>query len=437
VRKLALPAILHSLLQTLVFVVDRIMLGRHGEASLAAMQIGGALEWSLWSVFAAFEVGTVARVGRHVGANDRASARNAAWLSLGIALGVGVVVALATPVVLALLPSAASRSSPEALAEARAYLGVTILASPLVFIGVTSISTLQAGGDTRTPLAIGIVANVVHVGLNRVLILGFGPIGAMGARGAGISTAATFAIEAILATLALSSQSRPVSLRRAPSSDSAPISAREEARQLVRVGAPAFVERVLYHVGYIAFALFVARLGTEAMAANQSLISVESICFLSADGFAIAASSLVARKLGAGRPEEAHRAAWIATLYSFVTLTTFGLIAFALRDVILPLFSDDRHVLGIGRSTIPLLAIAQPFMSIALVLAQSLRGAGKTRQALGVSLLGAVVVRVSAVYVFTSVLGLGLPGVWLGSTTDWLVRATVLVMMFRKRQAVR
>ena len=41
------------------------MLGRHGEASLAAMQIGGALEWSIWSVFAAFEVGTIARVGRH------------------------------------------------------------------------------------------------------------------------------------------------------------------------------------------------------------------------------------------------------------------------------------------------------------------------------------------------------------------------------------
>jgi multidrug resistance protein, MATE family len=430
VRKLALPAILHSLLQTLVFVVDRIMLGRHGEASLAAMQIGGALEWSLWSVFAAFEVGTIARVGRHVGADDRASARNAAWLSLVIALVVGLVVALSTPLVLSMLPWATSHSSPEALAEARAYLSVTILASPFVFVGVTSISTLQAGGDTRTPLAIGIAANVVHVGLNRVLILGFGPIAAMGARGAGISTAATFAVEAALATLALSSRSRPVSLRRSTDADA--ISPRDEARELVRVGAPAFVERVLYHVGYIAFALFVARLGTEAMAANQSLISVESICFLSADGFAIAASSLVARKLGAGRPEEAYRAAWIATVYAFVTLTTFGLIALALRDVILPLFSDDRVVLGIGRSTMPLLAIAQPFMSTALVLAQSLRGAGKTRRALGVSLIGAVVVRVSAVYFFTSVLGLGLPGVWLGSTTDWLVRAIVLVTMFRK-----
>jgi len=100
VRRLAVPAILHSLLQTLVFVVDRIMLGRHGEASLAAMQVGGALEWSVWSVFAAFQVGTIARVGRHVGAREPAAARRAAWLSLAMASGIGGALALAPPLVL-------------------------------------------------------------------------------------------------------------------------------------------------------------------------------------------------------------------------------------------------------------------------------------------------------------------------------------------------
>jgi len=40
------------------------MLGRHIEASLAAMQLGGAIEWSIWSVFASFEVGTIARQAR-------------------------------------------------------------------------------------------------------------------------------------------------------------------------------------------------------------------------------------------------------------------------------------------------------------------------------------------------------------------------------------
>ena len=436
------------------------MLGHHSEASLAAMQIGGALEWSIWSVFAAFEVGTIARVGRHVGAGDRAGARRVAWLSLAMAVALGVALAMATPLVLAALPLVTASVSGAAMSEAQAYLGVTIAASPLVFIAATATATLQAGGDTRTPLVIGVVANVVHVALNRALILGaFGVVPAMGARGAGVSTAVTFAIEAALATLALTSRARGVSLRadapvasassgseasasassgaaadsREGEARAAPRAVRDEARQLVRVGVPAFLERVIYHVGFMVYAFVVVGLGDAAMAANQSLISVESICFLSADGFGVAAAALVAQKLGAGKPDEARRAAWIAARYAVVTLTTFGIGALALRDVILPIFSDDAQVAAIGRSAMPVLAVAQPFMATGLVLAQALRGAGKTRQALGVSLLGAVFVRLTATWLFTIVLGLGLVGVWLGSTTDWLVRAAILVTIFRRR----
>jgi putative MATE family efflux protein len=406
-----------------VFVVDRVMLGRHGEASLAAMQIGGAFEWSIWSVFAAFEVGTIARVGRHVGARDPGAARGAALLSLGMAAGIGTALALATPLLLSLLPSVSQSVSPAALGEARAYLSMTIAASPLVFVAMTSIAVLQAGGDTRTPLAIGVVANVVHVALNRALILGFGAIPAMGARGAGISTAITFGLEAVLATLALLSRDRPVSLRRRASDER---SAPGEARALAGIAIPAFVERVLYHVGYVGYVLIIARLGDAAMAANQSLISVESICFLSGDGFGIAAAALVAQKLGAGDPESADRATRIAARDAVIALSVFGVSAYLLRDLILPIFSDDRDVLAIGRSAMPVLAAAQPFMAAGIVLAQALRGAGRTREALGVSVIGAVIVRLSLTWLFAITLRMGLVGVWLGSTCDWVVRSALL-----------
>ncbi len=447
VRQLALPAIVHSMLQTLVFVVDRVMLGRHGETSLAAMQIGGALEWSIWSVFVAFEVGTIARVGRHVGAGNRVAARRVAWLSLGFASGIGVVVALAAPLVLAVIPylttageHGATHTSEQVLAEARGYLGITIAASPLVFIAATAIATLQAGGDTRTPLAIGVASNIVHVALNRVLILGaFGVVPAMGTRGAGISTAVTFLISAVLATAALTSRARPVSLRadaeprevEGPDEDRY-ANVEEEARELARVGAPALAERVLYHVGFITYAMIVTRLGDAAMAANQSLISIESICFLSGDGFGVAAAALVAQKLGAGKPEEAHRAAKVATRYALIALSAFGAAAFLLKDVILPIFSDDPTVIAIGRRTMFVLVVAQPFMATAMVLAQSLRGAGRTRTALVVSLIGAVFVRLTATWIFVIGAGLGLVGVWMGSTTDWFVRSVVLTVLFRR-----
>ena len=180
------------------------------------------------------------------------------------------------------------------------------------------------------------------------------------------------------------------------------------------------------------YAFTVTRLGDAAMAANQSLISVESICFLSGDGFGVAAAALVAQKLGAQKPLEARRAAFIATRYAAIALTLFGLASLGLRDVILPIFSADTAVIAIGRATLPVLTVAQPFMAVGIVLSQSLRGAGRTKSALAVSFTGAVFVRLFATWFFTFHLGLGLVGVWLGSTTDWFVRAIALVTLFRR-----
>ncbi len=428
-RALALPAIASSLLQTLVLVVDRAMLGHHGEASLAAMQIAGPIEWSLWSVFSAFQVGTIARVGRHVGARQPPLAQRAARVSLLFALSGGLFVALVSPALLAATTLASAHASGAVILEARAYLGITLLASPVVFAGATAIATLQAGGDTRTPLAIGVGVNVLHVGMNRVLILGAFGIPSLGARGAAISTSVTFTLEAALAIGALLQPHRPAALRGAPSAGRAGYVA--EGKAIGRIALPALLERMLYHAGYLGFVAILALLGDAPMAANQALLSVESICYLSADGFGIAAAALVAQKLGAARPADAARAARLSTAYACALLSSMGIVAFVLRQGALRVFTDDPLVIAIGMGAFPVLMIAQPFMATGTVLAQSLRGAGQTRSVLLVSAIGALGVRLGCTWLFAIKLGMGLTGVWLGSTCDWAVRSGLLVAVGR------
>jgi Na+-driven multidrug efflux pump len=111
---------------------------------------------------------------------------------------------------------------------------------------------------------------------------------------------------------------------------------------------------------------------------------------------------------------------------AMMALTLFGVTALALRSLILPMFSHDPEVLAIGRAAMPVLTVAQPFMAVGIVLAQSLRGAGRTREALGVSVIGAVIVRLSATWLFAITLRFGLTGVWMGSTLDWIVRSALL-----------
>lgn len=92
VARLAAPAIAQSLLQTLVFLVDRAMLGRASADALASMQISGPIVWSLSSLAAAVQVGAIAVVGRGVGATRREEAAAAVRAGLGASVVLGALV---------------------------------------------------------------------------------------------------------------------------------------------------------------------------------------------------------------------------------------------------------------------------------------------------------------------------------------------------------
>ncbi len=438
VRRVAGPAILQSFAATLVFAVDRVMLGHAGREALASMQLAGPLEWSIISIFSAFEVAAVARVGVHVGAENDRAARQASRLAVLVALVAGALVAVATPGILhVLLQTADPRSSAGPLAAS--YLTSTLLASPLVFLALALTAISQARGDTRTPLFVAIFVQLVHLATNRVLILGAFGIPAYGIRGAGISTAITFALQAgLLATLAFRRGwlDEATALPPAISLGQQTPTRAEELRAMLAVGGPALGERAIYHTGFLAYVAMIAGLGDVAMAANQSLIAIESVCFNAADGFGAATAATIARARGAGTLHQGPSGESLvlsrASRDALALLAAAGLLAVVLREPLLALFGRDAPVLALGARAMPVLALAQPWMALGTVYASALRGVGRTRPVLGVSLLGAFAVRIAATWFFAYGMKLGLVGIWLGSTTDWVVRTLLLRRLVRQ-----
>ncbi len=421
VVRLALPAIANSLLQTAVFLVDRIMLGHHSRAALAAMQSAGPVVWTTYSLFGAFTVGTLAVVGRSMGANQPADATSAARGSLLIAVALGTIVGalgfVGTPW---LLRALGEHAGSEAYAPAESYLRVVFPATPFMLVGATTIATLQAAGNTRTPLLIGLATNGINIVGNWFLVFGHGGAPRLGAVGSATSSAIAFTLEALLGLAVLRARSSPVSLR-----PGLGVVAREGARRVLSVAWGAFSERAVFHLGYLVYVTFIVGLGSAAMAANQALISIESVSFLTADGCAVAASALVAQRLGSNEPARAHRSAWLAAGMCAALLSVFALVFVFASVPLVRAFRNEAQIVALGAPALRLAAVAQIPMAIAVVLAQSMRGAGATREAFVVSLLGAFAVRIAATYVCVRVLHLGLIGVWLGSTADWLLRVTV------------
>ena len=429
VARLAGPAILTSLLETAVFLADRVMLARYGQEALASMQLQGPLMWSIGAVFRALCIGVVALVAHSTGAMDLE--RRAAVIRSGLRLSIVVGIAVAG-LCLTTLPWIIIGLGPED-AHLRSlssdYLSIGLAAIPAELVASTAAMIFAASGDTRTPFAVGLVTNAINIGVNAVLIFGYSAMGitvpAMGVSGAAIGTATAFTVEAVLLLVLL----RRRGLWRA---DTNP--AIRPMPDLLRLGVPAMAERIVMQTGFLAFAKILTALGALAMATNQALITIESICFLCADGLGVAAAAVMGQSLGAKDPDEAKRGGVVAVGMAVASLTVMGLMIWAGSEVLLPIFAPDPEqgpaLVEAGIAVMPLLALAQPFMAAVIVVAQGLRGAGDTRSPLWSALVGSLVVRVSLAWLLGMHLGLGLAGVWIASLADWLVRTLLLGAVF-------
>lgn len=367
VVQLAAPVIASQLLETLVFLVDRVMLGRYTADALASMQISGPLIWSILSVLSAFAIGSVALVGRAVGSGDRALASSAARASLLVALASGttasVLSLLGIGSIFALFPGVGVSVQ----AAAAGYLGIVLPAMPLLILSLVAAALLQASGNTRTPFLVALCANVVNAVINYCFIFGKYGAPALGVRGAALGSVVAMAINSTVLLAILSKRTGVLTLRGRGGEWAA-------LGRVLRVSVPAFAERLVQHLGYFGFVAMIGALGSVAMAANQALISIESICFLSADGFGIAAATVVAQQLGAGRPQTAAKGARVAVILAIALLGFCALVFLLIPTQLLSAFSPNPRIVSAGIPCLYVAALAQPFMAIAIVLGQPATG---------------------------------------------------------------
>ncbi len=428
VMHLAGPAVLHGLVGTVVLFTDRLILGRLHPDALGSMQISGPVLWSLFSIFAVFGAGHLAVVGRALGAGEAGAAAATVRRVIGLGAAIGLCLAVAGWLgrdALVAVMADTQGTSPQLRAMASDYMAVVFLSAPADLVAVAATTALQADGDTRTPLRIGLLTSALNLVASVGLTFGVGGLPALGVVGAAAGTSLAFIAQAVLTVWVVR---RRFWAPRAPATPPPPAPHRVGA--VLRISGPALGEKLLYHFGFLVFSAFIGRLGGVAMAAHQALIGIESLGFIAAGGFGIAAGALVARNLGAGAPARAAQGGWVAARLGAGCLSVVGLGFLVGAEWLVGWFSTDPAVVALGARCLRVAVIAQPLMALTDVFAGALRGAGDTVTPLRAALLGPIAVRLVASGLLAFTFELGLLGVWIGSTLDWGVRTVWLGRAF-------
>jgi putative MATE family efflux protein len=432
VARQAWPVVLQMLLKTMMFYVDSSMISSLGQEAMAAMGVVGPISHTLVAVLSALSVGTVATVARAWGEGDRARQAREASSSVVLALALGLPL---TVTGIFLLPEMSELfrvpDSPAVTVMARQFLRIESSVFVFFCLDAAASGILRAAGRTMVPMVATLGANVLNIALNWVFI--FGNLGAprMGVAGAALATSISFAIQGAVTFGYLWSPRSPIPL----SGSALRAVTRESIGRLVRVSIPAAAEPLLLQTGFLIYNKAITMLGTMPMAAHRAAITVESMTFMPAYGFAVAASAVVGQYLGAGRPDRADAAFQECARLSTWLMSAVGVAFFFLAAPLVRLFlrgPDAEPTVGVAAMCLAISAFEQPFMALAMALGGALRGAGDTRSPVIVGLIGVWGVRIPLAWVLAFPAGLGLNGIWITMIADWAVRTAVFSVLYRK-----
>ena len=371
---LATPIIGENLLQTMVAAVDTFMVARLGAYAVAGVGIGFEVVFFIISILSAINVGATVLVAQAIGAGDRRRANHFARQAIGwgsmLSVPVSVVLYVAAPGIVRLFGT-----EPDVARAATTYMEITAATSIVLFLSFVSGAVLRGAGDSRTPLAASVIANVVNVIVAYVLIFGAFGFPALGVAGSALGAVAGRGCGAVFMLVAMVYGRRAISLR----GRSGWRPRIESARELFRLGVPAAVEQMLASASFMTLVAVVALIGTAALAAQQIAFTALSLAFLPGVGFSIAATALVGQSIGARVPEDGRKAWRISVKWALTWMGIGAVLVFLFAERLMGIFSSDPAVVAAGASALRALSFALPFWALWFVSAGGLRGSGDTR----------------------------------------------------------
>jgi len=419
---LALPAVLSSLLQRSVGIVDIFLVGGLGASSIAAVGIAQIMVFVAMSISWGINVGVTVLVAQLWGAERKEEAAKAAFQAMLL-----VIVAAAVIMILGLLYGGRVASFLGAAGEVQQILleYIDILFSFILFtISINVIAGIMQGtGDTKTPLYATLIVNILHVIVAYPLIYGSFGFPKLGVKGAAIAIAISEGLGALF--LFLRSLSKRYII----------ISRHLEMRfttMTFKLGYPIFIDRLLQNVGSMAFAKVILLYGTAVYAAHQVGLAIEAFSFMPGYGIAVAAATMVGQNIGAGRPDHARISAHEAQRLAVVLMALMGLVFFFFPYALLRTFTKDPEVIRYGITYMKITAFAQIPLAITMVLGGSLRGAGDTGFIMFATVAGMWFIRVPIAALFAVVFQLEVRYVWSVMILDWIVRLSFLGWRYRK-----
>ncbi|MFC1900316.1 MATE family efflux transporter [Chloroflexota bacterium] len=423
---LSWPMMISSSLMMLGPTIDMIWIGRLGSSSIAAVGVSGMAVMVANSITMGVFTGLRALVARFVGAGDIQGANHVTQQAYILGAGLAVIIAMIgvffSEQILVLLGVEA-----DVIELGAAYMRIQFIGMVTMSILRITEASMQASGDTITPMRISIFFRLLHVGLAPSLIFGWLIFPELGVRGAALTNVITQGIGGAIGMWFLLTGRTRMKLTFKNFSFEPVIIWR-----LVKIGIPAAITGMERSFANLMLVKFISPFGTIPVAAHSLMQRIDAFTHMPAMGFGVGAGVLTGQNLGAGKPERAERSGWIAAGIFTAIMACSGIAIWFLAPYIVRIFNSEPELVEIGASFLHIQIVGYLVFGCVIVLSQALNGAGDTIIPMLVTLLTMWFIQVPMAFFLTRYTGVGAAGVRWGIVTGMAVRAGIYTTYFKK-----
>lgn len=325
IRNLLIPVVLEQLLNSIMGTADTMMVSNVGSAAISAVSLVDSINVLVIQAFSALAAGGAIVCAQYIGQRNKEKANESARQVLFIITAISVAVSLFCLVFQKPLLRLIFGSVEEKVMRAsEIYFFYTALSFPFIAAYDSAASIFRAQDNTRGPMTISMISNVMNIAGNAIMIWAFH----MGVAGAALSTLISriFCAVVVLIQLRKEREGQEIVVR-----DYFKIRPNwSMIKRILGIGIPSGVENSMFQLGKLAIQSTVSTLGTAAIAAQAMTNILENLNGIAAIGVGVGLMTIVGQCLGAGRKDEAVYYIKKLCVIAEIVVLTSCLIVFAL-----------------------------------------------------------------------------------------------------------
>lgn len=381
---IALPVSMQSLIQSVLGMIDQIMIGQLGSGAVAAVSLGGrpcfVMLYALGGIAAAASI----FASQYEGARDSGRHANVMRATLSGAFVITVPFLVLSVFFPEILLSVFTRDA-EVISVGKSYLQINAAGYIPLMVTVSCSAVLRSTGYTQVPLVTGFISVAVNTALNALLIFGLCGFPEMGSNGAAIATVIARTAECVILIAFMQKKKHPASIQNA-------LSCRNEipfARLFYITALPAIGNELIWALGDAGYTAIYGRLGTAQLAAMTLTFPVQGLTIGFFSGLSAATGILIGNVLGAGNFDGAYRMAWKFIRTSIALCLIMTAVLFALARFYISLYKVEEQT-GIYAQQLLYIFACYLWIKVCNMVIGSgiLRSGGKTKYTLFLDVLG-------------------------------------------------